>query len=79
MTWDDMTAPMKSTNCTKEKKSHIAQHLYELSTEPNVLREAEDRQTCILAANYDQTDLSEFVKSLEHLNDVERPEFATCL
>ena len=72
MTWDDMTAPMKSTNCTKEKNSHIAQHLYELSTEPNVLREAEDRQTRILAANYDQTDLSEFVKSLEHLNNVER-------
>ena len=72
MTWDDMTAPMESTNCTKEKKSHIAQHLYELSVEPNVLREAEDRQTCILAANYDQTDLSKFTKSLEHLNDHEQ-------
>ena len=40
--------------------------------EPNVLREADDRQTRILAANYDQTNLSEFVTSLDHLNDVER-------
>ena len=40
--------------------------------EPNVLREAKDRQTRILATNYDQTNLSEFVKSLDHLNDVER-------
>ena len=72
MTWDDMTAPMKSSNCTKEKKSRIAQHLHELSVEPNVLGEAEDRQTQILAANYDQTNLSEFVKSLKHLTDVKQ-------
>ena len=46
---------------------HI-QNLFSLSTEPNVLKEAEQRQKDILDADYSPVDIVELVQSYKHLD-----------
>ena len=41
---------------------------YHLSTESTVLQQAEERQSRILDANYEKTDLDNFVQSIDHLD-----------
>ena len=67
--WENHTTPLKRQGDI-ESRTNMA-YYYHLSVNPAVM-EAEQRQFCILDANYERVDLKEYIYSLTHLTESNR-------
>ena len=53
--------------------------IYQMTQEPSILQQAEERQARILDADYSKVEMVEHVNSLEHLNAEEKRELTKTL
>jgi hypothetical protein len=70
ITWEDTTIPMKQKGELHNKE--MAQWVYDVIKEPVGIREAVQRQSRILDADYSAVDIAEHINSLQHLTSTEK-------
>ena len=75
--WEGIDIPLKEKELLTNKE--ILEQIFLLTGEPEILQEAESRQTRILDANYSKVDIDPFVNELQHLNTTEQQQLATLL
>ena len=68
--WEDLSIELKPRGLLN--KTNMLEYSYEISTAPETIKDAENRQTRILDADYSATDMDEYVQSLEYLNIEQR-------
>jgi len=68
--WGEHCVPLKEKGDLCEPQ--YLELLYEMSTVPDILFDAEERQSRILDANYEKVDVDDFVSKLNHLNSDEK-------
>jgi hypothetical protein len=85
ITWDGIDQPMKSQGGLPKETTHyedlysalmapvstIFQDDYDATCEPEHIHAANKRQTCMLYANYKAADLSEIIKCISTIDDIE--------
>ena len=68
--WEDQRIPLKEKGDLRDPE--YLEMLYELTTVPDVLFDAEERQSRILDANYEKVDIDEILDDLDHLSSDEK-------
>ena len=68
--WHDASVPLRKRGMLRE--AYFLQTCYQQSIQPEVLKEAEDRQKRILDADYSQVEIDGYVKELTYLNTEEK-------
>ena len=63
--WEDNSTPLYHRGALSK---NMLNHLYSLSMEASVLKDAKNRQKCILEANYDKIDIDDYVATISTLN-----------
>ena len=77
ITWDEVNVPMKDRGTIVDKDN--TQNIFELTKESSILKMSEDRHNEIIQAMYGKIDITEHVKSLEHLTTQEQEELSQTL
>jgi hypothetical protein len=86
ITWDGIDQPMKSQGGLQKETTNyedlysalmapastIFQDDYDATCEPEHIHAANKRQTCILEANYKAANLSEIIKCISTIDDIEK-------
>jgi hypothetical protein len=82
LTWDGIDQPMRSQGELQKETTHyedlmapastIFQDDYDATCEPEHIHAAIKRQTRILDANYKAADLSEIIKCISNIDDIEK-------
>jgi len=75
--WEDHEAEMRPKGIVTDEQA--LDLIYQMTQEPTVLKQAEERQARILDADYSKVEMTDFVDSLGHLNPDERSELVTTL
>jgi hypothetical protein len=68
--WGGTEIPLKTRNTLSDNE--ILHILYNAANEPDILQEAENRQSRILDADYHKVEVDPFVQELEHLTKDEK-------
>jgi len=75
--WEDHEVEMRPKGIVTDEQA--LDLIYQITQEPTVLKQAEERQARILDADYSKVELTDFVDSLVHLNPEEKRELVTTL
>jgi hypothetical protein len=75
--WEDDQIEMRPSGIITDEDSMDL--IYQMTQEPSILQQAEERQARILDADYSKVEMTEHVNSLEHLNSDEKRELANTL
>ena len=68
--WEGAAIPLKERGELQD--THMAEFLYQILQEPDILKEAKERQARILDADYSTVDIDGYVQELTRLSDVEK-------
>ena len=78
--WNEISIPMRSVQQnSKEALNAYLDHMIEISSEPEILREELYEATKILDANYKKADLDEVVRNIPHLTEEQKSQVLSLL
>ena len=78
--WNEISIPMRSVQQnSKEALNAYLDHIIEISSEPEILREELYEATKILDANYKKADLDEVVRNIPHLTEEQKSQVLSLL
>ena len=75
--WEGAAVPLKERGELQD--AHVTEQLYHMAQEPNILKDAEERQARILESDYSKVDIDDFVDELQHLSRDEQRKLKKCL
>ena len=70
--WGENQMEMLPQNTVKNDE--MFQEIFQMSQEPTILQQAEERQSWILEADYSKVDMKSFIHSLDYLDSKEKNE-----
>jgi hypothetical protein len=80
LTWNEITIPMRTgQQKSKEELEAFLDHVIEVSSEPEIIREELYEAKRILDSDYKKADIDEVVRNIPHLNEFEKNQVRTVL
>lgn len=68
--WEDSTIPLKERGQLEDRE--VMEMIYNIEKDPDILKQAEERHSRILDADYSKVDVEGYVNELDQLNDKEK-------